>query len=113
MVDATDLGLPSPRLPWFLLSLPLIFSLLLCGVLLQLPFLAIFLLDSRRNVLLSYVTDLPGSLEFPLILFTEILKTVEIFGILRAFLDIFDDLGSDAAPMTPCTVVGSVRSWDR
>jgi len=81
-------------------------------VLPQPPLLTIFLLGSRRNVLLSYVTDLPGSLEFLLILFTEILETVEIFGILIAFLDIFNDLGGDAAPMTPRTVVGSVRSWN-
>lgn len=52
------------------------------------------------------MADLPGSLELLLILFVEILETVEIFGILKGFLDVFDNLGSDTAPMTPRTVVG-------
>jgi len=59
------------------------------------------------------MTDLPGSLELLLILFTEILEAIKIFSILKAFLDVFDDLGSDAAPMTPRTVVGSIGSWHR
>ena len=116
-VNTTDLGLPSPRLLGFLLllSLPLVFSLLLLlgGTLLRLLFLAIVLLGSRRNVLVGYMADLPGSLELLLILFNEILETIEIFGILKGFLDVFDDLGSDTAPVTPRTVVGSVSSWDR
>ena len=56
------------------------------------------------------MAGIPGSLELLLILFIELLETVELFNILKAFLDIFDDLGSDAAPMTPRTVVGGISS---
>ena len=116
MVNVADLGLPSPCLLGFLLlSLPIVFSLLLLlgSTLLWLLFLAIFLLGSRRDVLLSYMADLPGSLELLLILFIEVLKTVEFFDILQAVLRVFDYLGSDAAPMTPRTVVRGVSSWNR
>jgi len=59
------------------------------------------------------MTDLPGSPELVLILFAKLLETVEVFRTLKGFLDVLDDLGSDATPMTPRAVVGSVRSSNK
>jgi hypothetical protein len=70
----------------------------------------IIALGSRRNVLLSYMANLPGSLELLLILFLEVLETIEVFCALEGFLDVLNDLGSDATPMTPRTAIGIVRS---
>ena len=112
-VTAADLGLPSSGLLRLLLFLLLLvnFFLLFGGALLWLLFLDIIvrLLGSRRNVLLSYVADFPGSLELLLILFLETLETVKVFDVLKGFLGVLDDLGSDTTPMTPYTAVGNVR----
>ena len=43
-----------------------------------------------------------------LILVLKIVKTIKVFCIIEGFLDILDDFGSDATPMTPCTVVGTL-----
>ena len=56
------------------------------------------------------MADLPGGLELLLVLFGELLETVEVFDVFKAVLDVFDYLGSDTAPVTPCAVVGNVSS---
>ena len=56
------------------------------------------------------MAGLPGGLELLLVLFNELLETVEVFDVFKGFLDVFDYLGSDAAPVTPCAVVGNVSS---
>ena len=55
------------------------------------------------------MTDLPGGIKLLLILVFEIIKTIKVLCALEGFLDILDNLGSDATPMTPGAVVGTVR----
>ena len=117
-MNAADLGLPSSGLLRFLLlffSVLVSFFLLFGGALLWLLFLVIFirLLGSWRDVLLSYVAGLPGSLELFLIFFLETLEAVQIFDVLEGFLDVLDDLWSDTTPMTPHAAVGSVRLFNQ
>lgn len=100
------LGLPSSRLfRFFLLFIIVIgrFLPLSRGTLLRLLFLIIVvrLLGSRRDILLSYMSHLPGGLELLLIFVFKLVETVKVLRAFEGFLDIFNYLGSDAAPMTP------------
>ena len=106
------LGLLSPRL------LRLLFLFLLLSLFLPLGsallwffflLLIVSLLGRRGNVLLSYMTGLPGNLEFFFVFIVKVIETVEFVWSLEAFLDILDDFGSDATPMTPRTVVGTLE----
>jgi len=114
-----DLGFPSPSLLGFLLLFLIVFSffLLFRGAFLWLFFLLLvtgaLLPGSGRNIIVSYMAGLPGSLDFLLVLFLEVLKTVQAVGVRNGFLDVLYDLGSDATPMTPRAVVGNVRSFNR
>ena len=58
------------------------------------------------------MADLPGGLELLLILALKIFETVEVIGIIKGFLGILEDLGSDATPVTPRTAVEEVRSFN-
>lgn len=71
------------------------------------------LLGGGWDVLLSYVTRLPGSLELLFILVTEVIETIELLRALKGSFGILDDLGSDAPPVTPRTIFWNVRSPDR
>ena len=55
------------------------------------------------------MTGLPGNLEFFFVFIVKVIETVEFVWSLEAFLDILDDFGSDATPMTPRTVVGTLE----
>ena len=114
-VSTADLGLPSPNsLRLLLLTVSSLFLLFRGKFLLLLSLVVICALlhGSRRNILLSNMADLPGGLELLLILFPKVNETAEVTGIFKGFLDILEDLGSDATPMTPRTVVREVRSFN-
>lgn len=111
-MNARYLGFPPSCLLGFLLFFSIVFGLFLPlrGTLLGLLFLVIIvrLLGSRRNVILSYMADLPGSIEFFFIHIIKLVETIEVLCALEGLLDILDDLGSDATPMTPRAVVGTL-----
>ena len=78
----SDLRLPSPSLLGLLLLFLFVvsFFLLFRSTFLWLLFLLLvtraLLPGSGRNILVSYMAGLPGSLDFFLVLFLEVLKTV-------------------------------------
>jgi hypothetical protein len=54
------------------------------------------------------MTCLPGGFEFLLILFIKVVETIKVFCAIKGFLGILNELGSDATPMTPRTIVGTL-----
>ena len=78
-MTAANLGPPSPRPPRLLIFFIVVsFFLLFRGTLLWYLLLTITirLIGSRRNIVISYMAGLPGSLELLLIIFPKFLETV-------------------------------------